>query len=98
MDTLDELILGLAYLQIDRSPSKVVTGRDVWEKVNASNLDLAPVVVPGRLSRLVSLGFLQKDAANSSARIKVYRPTDAGYQKWRELDAEWPHSAPSQNP
>lgn len=47
--------------------------------------DLAPVTVPARLRRLVSRGLLQKDPTNSSSRIKVYPPTEAGSKEWQEM-------------
>jgi DNA-binding HxlR family transcriptional regulator len=82
MDQLDQIILDLAYARIDAAESKRVVGSTVYADV-ASRYDIAPVVIPARLRRLVSLGLLERDKGNSSSRTKVYLPTEAGYKARR---------------
>src|SRR5262245_40411591 len=89
MDRLDELVLYLAYTRIEASASKLVSGSEIWNDVIAV-VDVAPVVVPARLKRLISRGLLVKDEANSRSRGAVYAPTDAGYRAWRELESKLP--------
>jgi DNA-binding PadR family transcriptional regulator len=84
-DFLDEIILSVAYENIEQSSDKRVAGSTVWEKTRIAVPDLAPVTVPGRLKRLVSHGLLEKDKAGSTRRTKFYAPTDAGLKKWQEL-------------
>ena len=86
MDQLDKIILNVAYTRIEESGSKRVTGRSVWDDVGSS-LNVAPVHIPARVRRLISLGLLEKDEANSSSRYKVYAPTAAGYAAWRTMRA-----------
>ena len=73
MDRLDQIILAAAYTRIEESESKGVTGSRIWDDVGPV-LNVAPVVIPARLRRLVSIGLLEKDEANSSSRRKVYAP------------------------
>jgi hypothetical protein len=84
-DFLDKVIFYIAYDRIDESQAKRVTGSTVWDWTRIVVPDLAPVTVPARLRRLVSMGLLQKDPVNSSSRTKVYAPTDAGYKEWHEM-------------
>jgi hypothetical protein len=81
MDRLDQVILNAAYTRIEESASKRVAGSTIWDDVKGPHV--APVMIPARLKRLISLGLLSKDEANSSSRTKVYAPTDAGYEAWR---------------
>jgi hypothetical protein len=91
---LDERILPMAYSLIDQSESKRsarfsrgsenrgskrVTGSNVWNNIG---LELAPVVIPARMRRLVSLGLLKKDPDNSTSRATVYAPTETGYERF----------------
>jgi hypothetical protein len=87
-DSLDKLILHVAYGRIAESGGKYVAGCTVWADARLVVPDLAPVYVPARLRRLVSKGLLNKDRANSSRRTKVYVPTEAGYRKWDEIKSE----------
>jgi len=87
LDELDRLILDVTYTLIDKAFLKRTTGSDVWNELR----DFSPPLIPARLSRLVSLGLLAKDKANSSSRYKSYRPTDAGYKEWQKLQ---PQSVP----
>ncbi len=84
-DDLDKVIFYVAYDRIAESQVKRVAGSTVWDHARIVVPDLAPVTVPARLKRLVSMGLLQKDPANSSSRTKVYAPTEAGYRKWEEM-------------
>ena len=83
LDELDNLVLHEAYTHIEESDSKRVSGSWLWERVSAIR-DIAPYQIPASLGRLVRLGLLKKDKANSSSRVKVYAGTDAGSQTWRE--------------
>jgi hypothetical protein len=84
-DKLDLIIFYVAYDRIAESQAKRVAGSTVWDHARMVVPDLAPVTVPARLKRLVSIGLLQKDPANSSSRTKIYAPTASGYRKWEEL-------------
>jgi hypothetical protein len=83
LDILDKAVLTIAYNQIEGSNSKRVSGSGVWGVLRTT--DIAPVHNGARLMRLVSLGLLARDQANSSCRTKVYRPTEAGYRIYHEL-------------
>jgi DNA-binding MarR family transcriptional regulator len=80
LDDLDRLILVLAYKRIAESQEKRVSGSAI-----RNDLRINPAFIPGRLRRLVSLGLLEKIAADSSARTKVYGSTRTGHRIWKEL-------------
>jgi DNA-binding MarR family transcriptional regulator len=86
LDGLDKGTLATAYNRIEHSDSKRVSGSTVWNDLSVTGI--APVSISARLRRLVSLGLLEKDPANSSSRIKVYAPTEAGYKIWHQLKEE----------
>jgi len=87
-DILDKVIFYVAYDCIAESQAKRVAGSTIWDRTRLVIPELAPVTVPARLRRLVSLGLLEKDPANSSCRRKVYAPTAAGYKQWQEMKSE----------
>jgi len=87
VDEFDRIILDVVYTSIDASATKRTTGSDVWNEVHGFT-SLAPVVIPARLRKLVSLGLLAKDKGNSSSKYKVYAPTDAGYKEWHETKSQ----------
>jgi hypothetical protein len=68
LDDLDKIILHAAYARIERNPAKRVSGNEVWKDLSS----LSPPLIPARLRRLISLGLLEKDKANSSSRTKAY--------------------------
>jgi hypothetical protein len=78
LDHLEKAMLRVAYNHIDRSSVKRVAGSTIWANVRLIYPDLAPVVVPARLRRLVSLGLLEKDSPASGCRYKLYGRTEAG--------------------
>jgi DNA-binding HxlR family transcriptional regulator len=82
---LDCIVLETAYRLIGQSRIKRVAGSTVWEAMQVLVPDIAPVTIPARLRRLVSLGLLEKDEANSSNRTKLYGPTEAGYEQLTEV-------------
>jgi hypothetical protein len=86
MDEFDQSLLDVAYTRIDAAESKRVAGSTIWADVR-NTWDVAPVVISARLNRLVSLGLLDRDEANSSGKTKVYAPTHAGYRAWRAVKA-----------
>jgi hypothetical protein len=88
LDGFDKTFLAVTYNEIDQSSVSRVSGSRVFDRIRAIFPEIAPVVSPGRLGRLVSQGLLAKDKANSSSRTKVYAPTDPGRKMWEELKTE----------
>lgn len=80
LEELDRIILVLAYRLIGRSRIKRVAGSTVWHEIHVLVPNVAPIEIPNRLRRLVSLGLLERDKANSRNSTKLYGPTEVGYE------------------
>ncbi len=83
LEELDRIMLEVAYKLIGRSKIERVAGSTVWDQMHVLVPDIAPVSIPARLRRLVSLGFLERYQANSSNSTKLYGPTEKGYNTLR---------------